>query len=217
MNLERQRERMVTEQLLGRGIRDERVLAAFRKVPRHRFLPREHEAQAYADHPLPIGGGQTISQPYIVALMTELLALQGHERVLEIGTGSGYQTAILAELALEVFSVERLPELVSAAAARLEELGYLNVHVHCANGSLGWSEQSPYDGIVVTAGAPGVPEPLVKELAEGGRLVLPVGPPQGQVLVQAQKIHGEVRTREITSCVFVPLIGERGWSGEAGP
>ena len=216
MNLDRHRERMVAEQLIARGIRDERVLAAFRKIPRHRFLPREHEGQAYADHPIPIGGGQTISQPYIVALMTELLRLQGHERVLEVGAGSGYQTAILAELALEVFSVERLPELAASASARLESLGYLNVHVRAANGSLGWSEHAPYDGIIVAAGAPSIPDSLADQLAEGGRLVLPIGPPHAQVLVQGEKVRGALHSREITNCVFVPLIGEQGWPGAAG-
>lgn len=217
MSPERQRARMVEEQLLARGIGEERVVTAFRKVPRHLFVPQELQKEAYADHPLPIGSGQTISQPYIVALMTQLLRLQGHERVLEIGAGSGYQTAILAELALEVYSVERLPELVAATSARLEALGYTNVHLRCANGSLGIPEEAPFEGIIVTAAVPRIPDPLAGELMEGGRLVLPVGPPHAQVLIQAERHHGTLQTREITSCVFVPLIGEYGWPSESSP
>jgi protein-L-isoaspartate(D-aspartate) O-methyltransferase len=208
---ERERLRMVHEQLLGRGITDERVIAAFRKVPRHLFVPKELQDEAYADHPLPIGSGQTISQPYIVALMTQLLRLQGHERVLEIGAGSGYQTAILAELALEVFSVERLPELTRTLADRLTHLGYFNVRVTSGNGSLGWPEHAPYDGIIVTAAAPHIPAPLAAQLAEGGRMALPIGPHHAQVLIAAEKRTGTLHTKEITSCVFVPLIGDHGW------
>jgi protein-L-isoaspartate(D-aspartate) O-methyltransferase len=211
MNLEALRARMVEEQLKGRGITDARVLAAFLKVPRHQFVPPELEREAYADRPLPIGGGQTISQPYMVALMTSRLRLQGHERVLEIGTGSGYQTAILAELALEVFSVERLPELLAAAKTRLDALGCLNVHVTPGNGSLGWPEQAPYDAIIVTAAAPDIPPPLLEQLAEGGRIVLPVGGPASQTLVEAEKRRGAVRRLEIAGCVFVPLVGQHGW------
>ncbi|MBI2104610.1 MAG: protein-L-isoaspartate(D-aspartate) O-methyltransferase [Candidatus Omnitrophica bacterium] len=212
MSFEEQREQMVLEQLLARGLTDERLLAAFRKVPRHRFVPPELEAQAYTDHPLPIGAGQTISQPYMVALMTSRLVLQGHERVLEIGAGSGYQAAILAELALEVFSVERIPELLRAAAERLGALGYLNVHFTAGNGSLGWAAHAPYDAIVVTAAAPEIPEPLLAQLADGGTMVLPIGPPEGQMLVEARKRHGTVTQREIASCVFVPLLGRYGWT-----
>ena len=211
MSFEELRARMVEEQLRARGLTDERLLAAFRKVPRHLFVPAEFQKEAYADHPLPIGGGQTISQPYIVALMTQHLRLQGHERVLEIGAGSGYQTAILAELALEVFAVERLPELLHAVGQRLSELGYLNVHFNAGNGSLGWPEHAPYDAILVSAAAPEVPRPLIGQLAEGGRMVLPIGPHQAQMLVEVEKRRGTIHRKEIASCVFVPLIGEHGW------
>ncbi|PIQ84531.1 MAG: protein-L-isoaspartate O-methyltransferase [Candidatus Omnitrophica bacterium CG11_big_fil_rev_8_21_14_0_20_63_9] len=217
MSLEGQRTQMVKEQLQARGIVNPRVLAAFRRVPRHVFVPPQLVSEAYTDHPLPIGGGQTISQPYMVALMTERLRLQGHERVLEIGTGSGYQAAILAELALEVYSVERLPELLADVSDRLSGLGYLNVHLAAANGSLGWPERAPYDAILVTAAVPRVPQPLIEQLAEGGRMVLPVGPAQGQVLMEVHKRGGTVTEQPLIGCVFVPLIGEYGWpaGGEA--
>ena len=209
------RERMVEEQLRARGLRDERLLAAFRKVPRHLFVPPELQRDAYTDHPLPIGEGQTISQPYIVALMTHHLRLHGHERVLEIGTGSGYQTAILADLALEIFSVERLPVLLTRVQERLQTLGYLNVRLSPGNGSLGWPERAPYDAILVGAAAPDIPAPLLEQLGEQGRMVLPIGSTQTQMLVQVEKRHGLVSQRDIASCVFVPLLGERGWP--AGP
>ncbi len=212
MNFDELRRRMIAQHLRARGIQDERVLAAFANVPRDLFVPEALQAQAYADHPLPIGSGQMISQPYIVALMTELLELQGHERVLEIGTGSGYQTAMLAQLALEVYSVERLPELAALAAERLQALGYRNAHVRYADGSFGWPEQAPFDGIIVTAAVPKVPEPLIAQLAEGGRLVLPIGTQAAQTLVQARKRHGALQPREVAACVFVPLLGEHGWS-----
>ena len=211
MTFERLRDQMVDQQLRGRGIADPRVLEAFRNVPRHAFVPPELRAEAYADHPLAIGVGQTISQPYMVALMTSLLRLQGHERVLEVGTGSGYQAAVLAELALEIFSVERLPELLSGVAERLASLGYLNVHLTPGNGTLGWPEHAPYDGIIVTAAAPAIPDPLIQQLADGGRLVLPIGPPEQQVLIAAERHGTELRQREITTCVFVPLVGRYGW------
>jgi protein-L-isoaspartate(D-aspartate) O-methyltransferase len=212
MAFEEQRRKMVQEQLQVRGITNERVLAAFRKVPRHLFVPKEFQPEAYADHPIPIGGGQTISQPYMVALMTQLLRLQGHERVLELGTGSGYQLAILAELALEVYSVERLPDLAEQASRRLEQLGYLNVHITAGNGSLGWPAHAPYDGIIVTAGAPQLPAPIAGQLGEGGRLVIPIGPREAQTLTLVEKQRGGLHLKEITSCVFVPFIGEYGWS-----
>jgi len=218
MNFAEQRDRMVEEQLKARGIMDERLLAAFRKVPRHSFVPEEFQSQAYTDHPLPIGVGQTISQPYMVALMTSCLQLHGHERVLEIGAGSGYQTAILAELALEVFSVERLPELLRAASERLSALGYLNVHLTTGNGSLGWPEQAPYEAIVVTAAAPDIPAPLLAQLADPGRMVLPVGPQDAQMLIEVEQRRGTITQREIASCVFVPLCGRHGWPLESlGP
>ncbi len=216
MSDEAARARMVEEQLKMRGLRDERLLAAFRRVPRHLFVPEEFQPEAYADHPVPIGGGQTISQPYIVALMVSQLRLSGHERVLEIGTGSGYQTAIVAELALEVFSVERLPELLSRVQERLQALGYANVHLSAGNGTLGWLEHAPYDAIIVSAAAPRVPPPLVEQLADHGRMVLPVGPPQGQMLLTVEKRGGTVLQREVASCVFVPLIGDYGWASEIG-
>ena len=212
---DQQRARMVEEQIKARGLTDERLLAAFRKVPRHLFVPPEHQQKAYEDHPIPIAAGQTISQPYMVALMTSLLRLHGHERVLEIGTGSGYQAAILAELALEVFSVERLPELLHAVSERLDGLGYLNVHLSPGNGTLGWPAHAPYDAILIGAAAPDVPSPLVEQLADHGRMVVPVGPPQAQMLNEVEKRGGEVCRKEIASCVFVPLVGRYGWPPEA--
>ncbi len=214
MAFEEPRRQMVREQLELRGITDPRLLEAFRRMPRHLFVPPDQQAQAYEDHPIPIGAGQTISQPYMVALMVQLLKLQGHERVLEVGTGSGYQLAILAELALEVYSVERLPELASGALRRLEQLGFLNVHISPGNGSLGWPEHAPYDGIVVAAGSPRIPQPLVEQLADGGRLVIPVGSPQTQTLTLAEKRSGQMRLTTLTQCVFVPLVGEHGWPAE---
>ena len=214
MEFEEQRERMVEDQLKARGLTDERLLAAFRKVPRHLFIPEEFQSQAYADHPLPIGSNQTISQPYIDALMTSYLQLQGHERVLEVGAGSGYQTAILAELALEVFSVERLPELLQGVRNRLTQLGYLNVHLSAGNGSLGWPEHAPFDAILVSAAAPEVPAPLIEQLGDSGRMVLPVGSQDSQMLIQVEKRRGGVFRRNITGCVFVPLLGTFGWPSD---
>lgn len=211
MSVDEQRARMVDEQLKERGLNDERLLAAFRKVPRHLFVPQELQHDAYADRPLPIGGGQTISQPYMVGLMTNGLRLQGHERVLEIGAGSGYQAAILAELALEVYSVERLPELLTSAADRLEALGYRNVRLAPGNGSLGWPECAPYDAILVTAAAPDIPPPLLEQLADPGRMVLPVGPHDAQTLIEVEKRRGAVRRKAVAGCVFVPLLGQHGW------
>ena len=207
MAFEAERQRMVEEQLTARGLTDSRVLEACLTVPRHLFVPKEAQGQAYADHPIPIGSGQTISQPYMVALMTQLLRLQGHERVLEVGTGSGYQSAILAELALEVYSIERHPELAEAARQRLERLGYLNVHLRTGNGSLVWRAHAPYEGIMVTAAAPELPQSLVDQLADEGRLVIPLGPYQAQLLTLVEKRRGAVQQRAIASCVFVPLIG----------
>lgn len=215
MTFDEQRHRMVLEQLKARGISDERVLAAFLKVPRHLFAPEAQRTEAYADHPIPIEAGQTMSQPYIVALMTQLLRLQGHERVLEIGTGSGYQMAILAELALEIYSVERLPELAKQARRRLQELGYTNVHLTTANGSPGWPAYAPYDGMLVTAAAPQAPPPLVEQLAEGGRLVIPLGGEQTQMLTLLHKREGRLVRQDITGCVFVPLRGQYGWASES--
>ncbi|MBI3324092.1 MAG: protein-L-isoaspartate(D-aspartate) O-methyltransferase [Candidatus Omnitrophica bacterium] len=212
-----QRRQMVREQLQARGITDLRVLQAFLAVPRHFFVPKHTEHEAYADRPVPIGSGQTVSQPYIVALTAQLLRLQGHERVLELGTGSGYQLAILALLAIEVFSVERLPELAEQAKARIERLGYLNVHMSHGNGSVGWAAHAPFDAIVVGAASPNIPQPLIDQLAEGGRMVIPVGSRQSQILTLVEKRGTTLQMRQVTSCVFVPFIGEYGWPAEDSP
>ncbi len=207
-----ERKRMVVEQIAARGIRDSRLLAVMEEIPRHRFLPPEERAWAYSDGPLPIGHGQTISQPYIVALMTELLALQGHERVLEVGTGSGYQAAILGKLATEVHTVEIIPELARKARRLLKQLGLTNVHVHVGDGSLGWPPAAPYDGILVAAAAPEVPQPLFDQLADGGRLVIPVGG-RGFQELQLWKRKGDAfRQERNISVSFVPLRGEYGWT-----
>lgn len=204
---------MVDQQLAARGIEDERVLAAMRAVPREAFVPEAFQDQAYADGPLPIGSGQTISQPYIVALMCEALKLAGGERVLEIGTGSGYAAAVLGHLAARVDSVERLPELAERAAFQLRELGLEQVHVHCADGSLGWSEGAPYDAIVVAAGGPSVPEALKAQLAPGGRLVMPVESGKGwQELMRVTRVgENDFNSEELGDVAFVPLIGAQGW------
>jgi len=211
--LARERERMVEEQLVARGVADARVLAAMRRIPRHRFVEEALRDRAYGDHPLPIGDGQTISQPFIVGRMTELLALGGREKVLEIGTGSGYQAAVLAELAARVCTIERIPKLASRARLVLEELGYRNVWVRVANGTLGWPDEAPFDRILVAAGGPSVPPPLFEQLAEGGRMVMPVGEVTGQVLKVIDKVHGEMRTSEHAACVFVKLVGKYAWEG----
>ncbi len=204
---------MVQQQLIERGIRDERVLAAMRKVPREQFVPEIERDFAYSDGPLPIGAGQTISQPYIVALMTEALHLKGGERVLEIGTGSGYAAAILAEIAAEVFTVERMKELADRAAEVLAGQGYANTHVRHGDGTLGWAEHAPYDAIVVTAGGPKVPENLTQQLAVGGRLVMPVGTSQSyQRLVQVVRRSPDRFDRtDLGGVRFVALVGEEGW------
>ena len=198
---------MVETQIRARGIADAAVLRALERVPRHRFVPGEYQDDAYGDHPLPIGYGQTISQPYIVALMTQLLCLGSADRVLEIGTGCGYQTAVLAEIAGAVYSVEIVPELAAPAAARLQELGYTHVHTRQGDGYEGWPGHAPYEGIIVTAAAPEVPPPLLAQLADGGRLVIPVGTRLGgQDLLLLEK-HGErVRRTNYGSVLFVPLV-----------
>lgn len=204
---------MVEEQLIPRGIKDPKVLDAFRKVPRHEFVTADFLQNAYNDYPLPIGYDQTISQPYMVALMTESLKLKGGERVLEIGTGSGYQAAILAELAKEVYSVERFEDLAKTAGSILDRLGYKNVKIRVGDGTLGWEEFAPYDGILVTAGAPGIPESLLKQLKDGGRMLIPIGSSGfGQILTVVEKAGKDVRMGEICGCMFVPLIGKEGWS-----
>jgi protein-L-isoaspartate(D-aspartate) O-methyltransferase len=202
---------MVRSQIQARGISDERVLAAMRSVPRHRFVPGHMLGAAYRDAPLPIGQGQTISQPYIVAYMTDLLSLVGSERVLEIGTGSGYQAAILSILAREVITVERLPALSREAKALLDELGYDNVYVKVGDGTLGWPLDAPYDAIVVTAAAPQMPVPLQWQLADGGRLLAPIGPRWSQQLVRVWRDRETFRTETLLGVAFVPLIGEHGW------
>lgn len=206
-----QRAEMVEKQLRRRGVTDARVLAAMGTVRREDFVPKEFRRRAYDDAPLPIGEGQTISQPYIVAAMTAALHLAGDERVLEIGTGCGYQAAILSELANTVFTVESRSELASAAAARLERLGYANVHVHCGDGTLGLPEFAPFDAILVAAAAPAVPEPLRVQLAEGGRLILPVGDDQDQELRYIERQGNSFLTRSLEGCRFVPLVGYHGW------
>lgn len=207
------KERMLSEHLVARGIRDEAVLKAMREVPRESFLPPGMELFAYEDGPLPIQQGQTISQPYIVAYMIEALELKGEEKVLEIGTGSGYAAAVLSLCAAEVFTVERIAPLARQAEERLRELGYRNVTVHLGDGTMGWQEHAPYDGIVVTAGAPYVPEELERQLAPGGRLVIPVGAtPHMQDLIRVRRLkNGELRRENLCAVRFVPLIGEKGW------
>lgn len=206
-----QRLKMVEEQLRARGVSDERLLSAFLKVPRHLFVPEDYQAQAYEDHPLPIGFDQTISQPYMVGLMVQSLALKGHERVLEIGGGSGYQTALLAEMALEVYSVERIPGLMASAKERLSRLGYRNIEVTTGNGSLGLPGRGPYDAIIVSAATPQVPSPLLDQLNDPGRIILPLGSREAQMLVRVEKRQGRITTAELGGCMFVPLLGEYGW------
>ncbi len=201
------RAKMVETQIKARGVKDPRVLSALLKVERHRFVPEEYLNSAYADQPLPIGEGQTISQPYIVALMTELLELKGDEKVLEIGTGSGYQAAILAELAKEVYTVEIVESLASTAKNRLLELGYQNVKVKFGDGYLGWPEAAPFDAIIVTAAPDHIPQPLLEQLREGGRMVLPVGR-YAQELKRVLKRSGKIEITDITPVVFVPMTGE---------
>jgi len=212
--LAQMRANMVEYQLRRRGIKDERVLQAFLKVPRHKFVRPQDIWHAYEDYPLSIGYGQTISQPYMVAIMTELLELKGDERVLEIGTGSGYQAAILAELAKEVFTIERIPELAKKAEKVLQELGYNNVKVVVGDGSKGLPEFAPYDGIIVTAAAPKPPQPLLEQLKDGRRLVIPVGSRKLQDLLRITRIGNEFKTENFGPCLFVPLIGEEGWKAE---
>ncbi len=199
---------MVDEQIARRGIRDERVLAAMRKVERHRFVSDAQWSLAYGDHPLAVGEGQTISQPYIVALMTEALALQGGERVLEVGTGSGYQAAILAELVEEVETVEILPGLAARAGATLEELGYRNIHIRVGDGREGWAEHAPYRAILVTAAPPEVPPALIEQLDEGGRLVIPVGVLSQELELHTRKPEGP-DVQRLAAVRFVPLIRSR--------
>jgi protein-L-isoaspartate(D-aspartate) O-methyltransferase len=206
------RERMTAEQIEGRGISDPRVLDAMRRVPRHLFVPPSQWAHAYEDRPLPIGERQTISQPYMVAAMTAALAPRSGDRVLEVGTGSGYQAAILARLAREVISIERHPPLAEGARRALEAAGLPGVIVVVGDGTQGYPERQPYDRIIVTAGAPSVPPALLRQLADGGRLVIPVGPAAHQELIAIDRHGSEYQRTVLEGCVFVPLVGEHGWS-----
>lgn len=205
---------MVEEQIISRGIKDPKLIDAMRKVPRHLFVEEALQSQAYNDHPLPIGEKQTISQPYMVALMTEALQLTGKEKILEIGTGSGYQTAILAEIAGKVFSIERIRSLAIKARKLLYELGYFNVEIKIFDGTFGWAEEAPFDAIIVTAGSPDIPQPLVDQLAIGGRLVIPLGDPSIQDLIRIIKTEEGTKREDLGGCRFVKLIGRYGWNEE---
>jgi protein-L-isoaspartate(D-aspartate) O-methyltransferase len=208
-------ERMIQQQVVERGIRDERVLEALRSVPRDRFFPEDAQAEAYADRAAPIGLGQSISQPYIVALMTRQLDVHPQHRVLELGTGSGYQTAILARLAGEVYSIERLKPLLDEAFERVLSLGVHNVHFRFGDGTLGWPEQAPFDRILIAAGAPEIPWELLQgQLKDGGIAVLPVGPQDEQMLVSVRRHGDEFESEDICPCRFVKLIGREGWKKE---
>jgi protein-L-isoaspartate(D-aspartate) O-methyltransferase len=210
----KQRLKMVESQIRARGIRDPRVLKAMETVPRHLFVNEALRDQAYNDNPLPIDGGQTISQPYIVALMTEAMELKGTEKVLEIGTGSGYQTAVLAELAEHVFSIDRIASLASGARRLIESLNYFNVAIRVGDGTYGWREEAPFDAVIVTAGAPNIPKTLLEQLAIGGRLVIPAGGRHSQVLIKLTRLSenlNDVKKEDLGGCRFVDLIGEYGW------
>jgi len=211
INYEKERLRMVEEQVVSRGVKDERVLDAMRKVPREEFLPEAIRGMAYADNAIPLGEGQTISQPFMVALMSELLELTGTERVLEIGTGSGYQAAVLAELCGKVYTVERIKLLADRARATLDRLGYRSVAIKVYDGTYGWKEMAPFDAIMVTAGSPDVPAPLLDQLKDGGRMVIPVGERYSQTLLKIVKTPEGAVTQRSIPCVFVPLIGNHGW------
>ncbi|NLE49957.1 MAG: protein-L-isoaspartate(D-aspartate) O-methyltransferase, partial [Chloroflexi bacterium] len=211
------RERMVREQLRGRDITDARVLEAMRRVPRHRFVPPELQAAAYRDTPLPIGSNQTISQPYIVAYMTQLLQLQPGDVVLEIGTGSGYQTAVLCELAEFVYSLERYPKLAELASNVLDALGYENVELHIGDGSQGLPDMAPFDAILVTAAAPVIPGPLRAQLADGGRMVLPIGDDRAQILQRVRRTGDQWKIEEQIPVMFVPLYGRHGFQAPDDP
>jgi protein-L-isoaspartate(D-aspartate) O-methyltransferase len=208
------RSKMVDDQVVARGIKDQRVIAAMRKVPRHFFVEEALQGQAYSDHPLPIGDKQTISQPYMVALMTEALVLTGKEKVLEIGTGSGYQAAILAECAAKVFSIERIRSLAIRARKLLLDLGYFNVEIKFTDGTVGWNDESPFDAIMVTAGAPDIPQPLVDQLKVGGRMAIPVGDANIQDLIRITKTEDGIKKEDFGGCRFVKLIGKHGWEVE---
>ena len=214
MDFDAAREKMVLEQLVDRGIKNQEVIRAFLKVPRHLFVEQALRERAYGDYPLPIGLNQTISQPYMVALMCELLELKGNEKVLEIGTGSGYETAILSELAERVFSIEKLNFLTQNARAVLDKLKYNNVVTKVADGTYGWREESPFDGIVVTAASPQIPKTLLDQLAVKRHLVIPKGDAFSQTLFEITKAEKGFDTKSITGCIFVKLIGKYGWKNE---
>lgn len=211
MDMPRARKKMVETQLISRGITDERVLSAMMKVPRHQFVEEAMAAQAYGDYPLPIGYGQTISQPYIVAEMTQALGLKGHERVLEIGTGSGYQTAILAELCGRVYSIERIKPLLLRARNIIDDLRYFNVALKAFDGTLGWSDEAPFDHIIITAGSPSIPPPLVKQLKDNGTMIIPVGSRDEQELLKITKADNSFTKESLGLCRFVKLIGQNAW------
>ncbi len=203
---------MVQDQLLTRDIHDPRTLAAMAEVPRHWFVDDAMQGRAYGDHPLPIGGGQTISQPYIVAYMTQALGLQGHEKVLEIGTGSGYQAAVLSRVCSQVFTVERINSLLAGARRIFDKLRYFNIRSKLDDGTLGWAEFGPYDAIIVTAGGPEIPAPLIAQLADPGRLIIPVGDQHEQALQLLEKKDGQVHISSLVGVRFVDLVGEHGWN-----
>lgn len=205
------RERMVKSQLISRGIDDQNVLRVMGKIHRHLFIEEALEGEAYNDHPLPIGHKQTISQPYIVALMTQALELTGDERTLELGTGSGYQTAILAELSRTVYTVERIRPLLETAKEILDALGYVNILYKIDDGTLGWKDFAPYDAVIVTAGAPKIPDPLLEQLAEGGRMIIPIGNRFSQELIKVVKVKNTFKEESLGGCRFVDLIGAHGW------
>ena len=213
MDFQSLRSKMVQEQLFLRGINDKRVLVAFGEVERQRFVPENLSNNAYSDYPLLIGEGQTISQPYIVALMTQCLKLSKEDKVLEIGTGSGYQAVILAELSKQVFTVERHPALLKKAQDIFSELGYSNIKTRSGDGTLGWPEEAPFDKIIVTAAAPRVPLPFAEQLKEGGKLIIPLGETLGQELTLFEKVNGNLLPTPICGCMFVPLIGKYAYSG----
>jgi protein-L-isoaspartate(D-aspartate) O-methyltransferase len=205
---------MVKEQLIQRGIHDERVLKAISSVPRHKFIDQAFWPRAYGDHPLPIGHEQTISQPYIVALMCQELGLEEGKRILEIGTGSGYQTTVLAVMGYTVYTIERYDELSIQAQEIMKNLGITGIHFKIGDGSIGWEEESPFDGIVVTAGAPFVPEDLMKQLTTGGKIIIPIGDRISQRLQVIEKGEKIIEKRDICGCTFVPLVGKQGWDYE---
>lgn len=212
LKYERQREEMVKRQIEGRGVTDEKVLAALRKVPRHLFISEALQDQAYGDFPLPIGEQQTISQPFIVAEMTQALQLSEDDRVLEIGTGSGYQAAILAEIAFRVYTIERIHPLLVKARRLFDQLQYHNIITRYGDGTGGWADESPFDAIIVTAGAPGIPNNLVAQMTVGGRMVVPVGDQHSQELIKIYKEEKGVHQTNLGGCRFVKLVGEYGWS-----